>query len=135
MSTPAPKPVGNDPSAKPTTSSGLVIPTGEAQVGTVKSAPPAQEIQPEPVLEHRVAPPAPAPSHATAPVHSAPPPAAPEAPSIAERTATLAATSPAPLQESPQVSIPARMNQLHSENQRLRDELQNLEKALKKTLS
>lgn len=132
MNTPPTKPVTTaptppDPEHSPKSGSTL-IPTGEAQVGVVKKAPaaPLESERPEPVVEHPV--------HVPQAEH--PSAAAPSAPTVAERTAALAATSAQqPLQESPPVSIPERMNHLHAENKRLRDEMQVLEKALKKSLN
>jgi AmiR/NasT family two-component response regulator len=46
----------------------------------------------------------------------------------------VAAVVAPPLQESSKLPIPVRMSQLSSENQRLRDELDALEKTLKSPL-
>ncbi len=98
------------PSASP-------FPTGESKVGVVHApqtpaapapepspAPVIEAVQPEPVVHARVAP-------------------APEP--------VVAAPVRAALQESLQVPIPLRMNQLQSQHTALRDELDALEESLK----
>ncbi len=128
----------NTPTHPPQQASAPLIPTGEAQVGVVSKAQPAatapeQTLQPEPVLEHRIeVPPAPTPASAAASAPAAATDAAP-AGTVQARVQELA--SAAPLQDSPPVPIPERMNQLSAENKRLRDDMQSLEKALKKTLN
>lgn len=122
----------NTPTNPPHNPSAPLIPTGEAQVGVVPKAQPAdaapeQTLQPEPVVERRVEVPE-APASAAAPA-----PAAPAAGTVQARVQELA--SAVPLQDSPPVPIPERMNQLSAENKRLRDDMQSLEKALKKTLN
>jgi hypothetical protein len=143
----------------------LVIPTGEASVGRVskkedsKDSAPVQAAPsdrgPQPVLEHavrapqdsEVAPKAAAAAEeaepqalATAPDAAEPAPPATEAlqpePVLSEPAAVAQeAIAPPPLQESVQLSIPERMNQLHSENKRLRSEMEALERALQKPMS
>lgn len=127
-------------------SSASALPTGESTTGVVRRQPAGDE----PVLERRVATPPEAPeaappAAAVAPAAAAPaaaaPAAAPPAPatpapvvtaSVAPAAAPVQASVAQPaLQESPKVSIPLRMNQLHSENQRLRDEIDALEQSLK----
>ncbi len=123
----------NTPTNPPQSPSAPLIPTGEAQVGVVSKAKPAapapeQTLQPEPVVERRVeVPEAPASAAAAAPTEAAP------ASTLQARVQELA--SAAPLQDSPPVPIPERMNQLSAENKRLRDDMQSLEKALKKSLN
>lgn len=78
--------------------------------------------------------PAPAPSPAVAPAPAEPvAPAAPVAPVLAEPVATPEPIYLAPeVQETPQVSIHERMNQLNDLQQSARDQFAALEAALKK---
>lgn len=124
------------PDARPAFGNTL-IPTGEAQVGVVKQAQPVEAERPQPVLEHPIAP---SEAAATTPAHAAPPatdvqPAASPGPSVSERAAALAAVAQKALQDLPQVSIPERMDHLHTENKTVRDRMQVLEKTLKKSLN
>lgn len=139
----------------------LIIPTGEAAVGRVddKQATPspapqrrlASDDSPQPVLERPVPGlpnsepmPASAPrAEKVAPEISATPNAVPQPseplqaePVVSEPVAIAPQViARPPLQESVQVSIPERMNQLHSENKRLRSEMEALERALQKPMS
>jgi hypothetical protein len=100
--------------------------TGGSQVGVVQR-PGAQPAQPEPVLEHRVEMPQEPQADPVSHVAEAQP----------QETVPVTAEAPEPappLQESPQVSMPVRMSQLQTENKRLRDEMDALERSLKKTL-
>ncbi len=113
----------SDPSvtsnANPSTSP---FPTGESKVGVVH-APQAPTV-----------PTAPAPEPSPAPVAEAAQPepvVAMRVPPAPEPVVALAAPVRAALQESLQVPIPLRMNQLQSKHTALRDELDALEESLK----
>lgn len=123
----------SDPQNTPATPGAPQLPTGESQIGVVRRT--ANPPEDGPVLEHSVAVPAadtvpeasPQPLTTASPAPT-PAPAPPAAPPVA---APAPLRARAPLQETPKVSIPERMNHLSTENQRLRDELQALEDALK----
>lgn len=119
----------------------LIIPTGESQVGRVQRpdaaapAPAAAPLgdAPTPLVEHAV------PVSPPDAVHAAPADALPPVPETAVPEPVLSQPvrrpMPKPLQESLKVPIPVRMNQLNTEHKRLRNELDALERDLKKTLS
>lgn len=127
------------------------IPTGEAQVGRVQTPAASAPIDdsPTPVLEHEVQP---APEDDVPATEPAAPAEGEEAAASEEEQAAqepepesglpepvvshpVASAAPAPLQESVPVPIPVRMNQLHTDNKRLRNDLDALERALKKPMS
>ena len=100
------------------------FPTGESKVGVVHAAPPvAPAPAPDPVVVAETAVPEP-----VVQTHVVPPPA-----TVAATPAPAPAARPA-LQESPQVPIPVRMNQLQSKHTALRGDLDALEEALKSPL-
>ena len=108
------------------------LPTGESHTGVVRKA--ASTPENTPVLEHSAAVAEPAPPAEPAAVDTsetapAPAPVASPAP-VAPPAVAQAVVRPA-LQEIPKVPIPVRMNQLQSDQQRLREELEALENALK----
>lgn len=108
------------------------LPSGESQTGVVRKV--AETPENSPVLEHRAAvPEAAAPdADASKPMPALAAEAPAPAPSVTPPQAVPVATpTPRPLQEISKVPIPVRMNQLQTDHQRLRDELQALEDALK----
>jgi len=124
-----------NPSTTPVNS----LPSGESLTGVVRKV--AETPENSPVLEHRAAVAEDVPSDVEAakpvvhPAAEAPGPApvaaSPEPIPAATPTPVPARATPRPLQEISKVSIPVRMNQLQTDHQRLRDELQALEDALK----
>ncbi len=119
------------------------LPSGESLVKTVSRtaapAAPAAPVAPEaaPAMEESPPEPAPALTDVAAAPESEPPVASQPQPVLSQPIPVLPTPqAPAPvkkLQESPQVSITQRASQLQSENKRVRDELDALERALKNT--
>lgn len=117
---------------------GIVIPTGEAQVGRVQA--PAPSDAPKPLVEHEVKVPQEPTPEPAAPAEVSVPEQAVEAPQpepVLSEPVVVAEAPPEakPLQESVPVPIPVRMNQLTTEHRRLRNELEALERSLKKPLN